>query len=214
MSNFGPIAYEDMSQLNAEWGQQRPPMAGLGGLFAGLGAVAPMAQHEYVDVSFLNARLRPIEPKRFGMGYGIGNGVGNGSISGNSLGIVAGLGGDPDYPWREYSSDTKALQEQTNEALLANGYAPITADGKLGPATCGAVRAMCATLSPPCDAPGSCQSFTAPSRPGALVKTSSSKPSVARASMMGGGTNWLLIGGAIGAIAIGGALMFKASKKR
>jgi hypothetical protein len=207
MSSFGPIAYEDLSHLNAEWQEERPPMAGLG-------ALADMAQHEYVDVSFLNARLRPIIPK--GVNDWMGIGTGNGVLSGNSIGVVAGLGEDPSYPWAEYSADTKALQEETNQALIANGYAPITADGKLGKATCGAIRAMCATISPQCDAPATCQGFEAPTKAGLLSKGTTRSTS-SQASMFGGGggggTNWLLIGGAVAAIAIGGALIFKASKK-
>ena len=206
MSNFGQHAYEDYSMLNAEWGQARPPMAGLGA----------SGTHEYVDVSYLNARLRPIEPKRFGMGFGIGNGSGNGTLSGNSLGVLRGFGADPDYPWGEYSADTKALQQVTNEALSDHGYIPLTADGKLGAKTCGAIRAMCGESGQSCDAPGTCQSFTAPTKVGAggsrLVST---KPApVSRAGMFGGGggTNWLLVGGAIGAIAIGGALIFRAKR--
>jgi hypothetical protein len=206
MSSFGPIEYEDLSHLNAEWQEERPPMAGLGGL-------APMAEHEYVDVSFLNARLRPIIPKGVDDWRGIA--TGNGVLSGNSIGVVAGLGEDPSYPWGEYSADTKALQEETNQALIANGYAPITADGKLGKATCGAIRAMCATISPPCSAPATCQSFESPSRAGLLSKGTTPRTNTVQAGMFGGGggTNWLLIGGAVAAIAVGGALIFKASKK-
>lgn len=141
--------------------------------------------------------------------------MGNGILSSNSLGIVAGLGEDPSYPWREYSADTKALQEVTNDALRAHGYAPLTVDGKLGPATCTAVRKMCSESGQDCDAPATCQSFGAD--PVKLVSSSTTAkrtttPTASRASMMGGGTNWLLIGGAVAAIAIGGAIMYKAAK--
>lgn len=198
MSNFGPIAYEDFSQLNARWNEARPPVAGLGTM---------SGPHDYVDLSFLNAHYRPIWPATVGMSNGI--------LSSNSLGIVAGLGEDPSYPWREYSADTKALQEATNEALAAHGYKPITADGKLGPATCGAIREMCTDVTPECSAPSTCQSFTAPTPVGSGGGMPHSS-STAQASMMGsvkGPTNWLLIGGAVAAIALGGAIMYKAAKK-
>lgn len=203
MSNFGPIAYEDFSQLNARWGEARPAVAGLG---------VVSGPHDYVDLSYLNAHYRPIQPAGVGMGNGI--------LSSNSLGVVAGdgLGEDPSYPWREYSADTKALQQATNEALVAHGYAPLTADGKLGPATCGAIRAMCEYVGPGCEAPGTCQDFTPPVKAGGggslLSKSSGTKTTASRASMFGGGgTNWMLVGGAIAAVAVGGAILYKAAKK-
>ncbi len=199
MSNFGPIAYEDFSQLNARWNEARPAVAGLG---------VVSGPHDYVDLSYLNAHYRPIWPAQVGMSNGI--------LSSNSLGIVAGLGADPSYPWREYSADTKALQQATNEALVAHGYAPLTADGKLGPSTCGAVQAMCEYAGGDCAAPSTCQSFTPPGKPGGniLAKKSTTTPTSSRAGMLGGGSpNWLLIGGAVAALAVGGALIYKASKK-
>jgi len=122
MTTFGPIAYEDFSHLNAEWEQARPPMAGLG--YAG--------QHEYRDVSYLNARLRPILPKQVGLSP---DGLGGGSLGGNSLGVIT-------------------LPETV-----------IIGD---------------------------------PSGGGSA----------------GGTTNWMLYGGAFAAIAVGGALIYRASKKR
>lgn len=229
MSNFGPIAYEDFSQLNARWNEARPAVAGLGFLPAhvdaeyvrracaggrckgasGLGIAS--GQHDYVDLSFLNAHYRPIWPAQVGMSNGI--------LSSNSLGIAAaGMGADPSYPWREYSADTKALQQATNEALRAHGYTQITADGKLGPATCGAIRKMCDFVDTECDAPATCQEFTSPSLVGSGGGLIAKKPAtapVSRAGMFGGGgsPNWLLIGGAVAALAVGGALIYKASKK-
>jgi hypothetical protein len=171
---------------------------------AGLGS---SESHGYMDVSFLNARLRPIMPKGVGMG--------NGSLSGNSLGIVRGFGAEPDYPWGEYSANTKALQESTNDALRIRGYMPLKTDGKLGAKTCGAIRQICTDTGQPCDGPDTCQSFTAPSKLGGspMLATKASSP-VARTSMFGGGggTNWLLVGAAVGAIALGGALIFRGMK--
>lgn len=205
MSNFGPIAYEDFSELNARWDESRPAVAGLG---------SASGPHAYVDLSYLNAHYRPAWPAQVGMSNGI--------LSSNSLGIVAaGMGADPSYPWREYSADTKALQQATNEALIAHGYAPITADGKLGPATCGAIRKMCDyvdSTSAPCYGPSTCQDFAEPVKAGSggglIAKKSST--TTTRAGMLGGGggsKNWLLIGGAVAALAVGGALIYKATKK-
>lgn len=202
MLKFAPIAYEDFSHLNAQWQEERPAVAGLGSI---------SGRHDYVDLSYLNAHYRPIQPA--------GVGTGNGILSGNLLGIGSALGEDPSYPWREYSADTKALQQATNEALRAHGYAPITEDGKLGPATCGAVRTMCGITDTGCSAPGTCQEFTGPSKAGGggslLSKSSGKAPTTAHASMFGGGggQNWLLIGGAVAAMAVGGALIYKATKK-
>jgi hypothetical protein len=124
MSTFGPIAYEDMALLNAQWQQARPPMAGLGAMFG---------QHEYRDVSYLNARLRPILPAQVGLSP---DGLGAGSLSGNSIGVLT-------------------LPETV-----------IVGD------------------------PGGSSGYGS------------------------GDTNWLLYGGAFAAIAIGGALIYRASKKR
>lgn len=135
MSSYGPIAYEDMALLNAQWQQARPAVHGLGSVFG---------QHEYRDLSYLNARLRPIFPAEVGMPppSSIANNGVNGVLSGNSLG----------------------------------------ADGKV------------VTL------------------PEVTVYGDPNAPTNVFAA--GGGTNWMLWGGAIAAIAVGGALMYRASKKR
>ena len=198
MSNFGPIAYEDFSQLNARWNEARPAVAGLG---------VASGPHDYVDLSFLNAHYRPILPA------GVGMGRGNGILSGNMLGIGAALGEDPSYPWREYSADTKALQQVTNDALKAHGYEPISDDGKLGPGTCGAIRAMCAYVDGPCEAPPTCQSFTPPTKAGGGGSSLPHSSVTASSMTVGGSRNWLLIGGAVAAIAVGGSLIYRAVKK-
>ncbi len=158
--------------------------------------------HEYVDLSDLNARWDQDFPGGYNPIYASpihGLGTSNGALSGNSLGVVArGVGADPYYPWKEYSADTKALQQQTNVALAKDGYAPIDADGVLGPATCGAVREMIG------NAPTTCQSFTEP------VKLAGARP--ARRMSMGGG-NALIYGGAVALVAVGAALLLKGKKK-
>lgn len=53
--------------------------------------------------------------------------------------FIKGLGDDAaDYPWRVKSDKTAALQTATNVSLKKAGMCPITVDGKLGGATCGA----------------------------------------------------------------------------
>jgi len=70
---------------------------------------------------------------------GEGGGVFDGNIAGLGADTQAATAADAaDYPWGKYSDKTKALQQATNVALQRTGYCPIAADGKLGPATCGA----------------------------------------------------------------------------
>ncbi len=168
-------------------------------------------QHSYTDLSDLNAKWDQARPAVAGLG------TSNGILSGNSLQVPAsGLGADPTYPWGEYSADTAALQREVNDALKSNGDAAIDADGKLGPKTCGAIKAMCGTVSSPCSAPATCKTFTSPSKLGGGSSSPTTMPgsSTTHAAMLGGGPNWLLIGGAVAAVAVGGALLFKASKGR
>jgi hypothetical protein len=58
-------------------------------------------------------------------------------------------------PWGVYSADTKALQDELNVRLVVvpqsnapYGYYPINADGKLGPATCGAAQTVWPQMEP------------------------------------------------------------------
>jgi hypothetical protein len=46
------------------------------------------------------------------------------------------------FPWNTFSTETRALQNSINDALEVEGYETITADGKLGPRTCGAARML------------------------------------------------------------------------
>lgn len=59
------------------------------------------------------------------------------------------------HPWGVYTAETKALQDQLNVELAKPdppyapyGYMPINADGKLGPATCGAADAVYPEIKP------------------------------------------------------------------
>lgn len=207
MSTFGPIVYEDMALLNAQWQQARPPMAGLG---------ASYGQHEYRDLSYLNARLRPILPATVGMPPGAG------SLSGNSLGVTTieetTITGEPFT--RE---QLMQMQDQLNGALATHGYQQLKVDGKLGPATCGAIEWYQQNVNPQggTSFEVGCGDFT-PIPPKKLGSGAPSAPpsrapaAPAQASMFGtgGGTNWMLWGGAVAAIAVGASLVYRASKKR
>jgi hypothetical protein len=105
--------------------------------------------HRYHDVSDLNAPWDAL-PMR---------GLGAGVLATGSLGSLGAL--TPNYPWMQYSADTKTLQELTNEALKAQGYCPIKVDGKLGPATCGALKAV-TIVGVPVGYPSTCKTFTPP----------------------------------------------------
>lgn len=73
--------------------------------------------------------------------------------------------GQLDYPWRQFSENTRVLQVATNRALKAHGYCPIAEDGKLGPGTCGAVREMLDYVEGQFEPPGECEGFTVPRKP-------------------------------------------------
>jgi hypothetical protein len=62
-----------------------------------------------------------------------------------------------DYPWMTYSVATQSAQEDMNASLQASGYCPISTDGILGPATCGAANYLSLPM-PTCSG----QSATAP----------------------------------------------------
>lgn len=156
-------------------------------------------QHSYYDVSDLNAKWDQALPAVAGLGRS------NGILDGNSL-RIRGLG-ETYYPWREESADTRALQENLNVWLSQHGYQQIAADGVLGPATCGALAAMCDVDG--CTAPTTCQESVAPSRAGTAR---SGTTEVSHARLSAGGPNWLMIGGAVGLAAIGAAIIMK--KKR
>jgi len=224
MSTYGPIAYEDWAELNAQWGIARPAVHGLG---------ATYGQHEYRDVSYLNARLRPIWPAVVGMPPDLSSWAG--SLSGNSLGVTDAGSVTAD--------DIKRLQTSLNVSLTAEGYNTITVDGKLGPKTCGAFNwyltsfpdamkdpaqadiavvmgNLCAPYAGSQVAPtkiGSRTGTTTVTHVGPATSPTSAPTLGLRKSSMfcsgGGGTNWMLWGGAIAAVAVGGALIFRASKK-
>lgn len=139
----------------------RPDQPYTGPGYAGLGRDDTPPAH---DVNVGEGIFRP---------GGYGGGVFDGNLAGApALGKRAahlrGLGDDAsdasDYPWGAYSAKTKALQDATNAALAAKGYCPIAADGKLGPATCGARNRL--TIDDTTGAfynnPSTCASYTTP----------------------------------------------------
>jgi len=162
--------------------------------------------HHYVDLSKLNAKWDEALPAVAGLGN-------CGSLSGNSLRTRSVGQTSPAFPWREESPDTKALQEAVNEVLPGMGYSRISADGVLGPATCGALRFIYQQTGDSwAIPPDTCQSFTAPSRPGSGTSrptTSAAATTDVSAASMTGGPNWLLIGAGVGLLAIGAAVILK-----
>jgi len=103
---------------------------------------------------------------------GRGGGIFDGSTQMSGLGKALGsLGQYENMPWGEYSTDTLGAQQAVNFVLRANDYCPIVEDGKLGPATCGALSLAQnlpgvqagppGTLGPP-GPPEHCRSMTTP----------------------------------------------------
>jgi hypothetical protein len=90
-----------------------------------------------------------------------------------------------------------AFQQHLNQALQMDGYQPITADGKLGPATCGAfnfVGAAHADLfaSDPVANIGVCQSFTNPTLVGSSTPVPSpTSPEAQQLDQQYGGLPWM-----------------------
>jgi hypothetical protein len=169
-------------------------------------------QHEYIDLSDLNAKWDQALPAVAGLGSS------NGSLSGNSLGIT-GLG-DSGFTTEQIME----AQDRLNGALAPAGYKQIKVDGTFSPSTCGAIKWYQDNVNPQggVSFAAACESVvaTAPTKVSSSVVTRSSTvstrtPVTSRASMGGmGGTNWLLWGGAVAAVAVGGAMIFRASKKR
>lgn len=183
--------YLDVAHLNAPYKEKA--LQGLSG------------DRAYRSQADLNAQYDPL-PMR-----GLGGGI-------LSTGPIGSLGAaTSSYPWREYSADTVALQKAMNEALKANGYCPITPDGKLGPGTCGAVKEML-EISGQTDQspPSTCQSFTAPTKgpcggggtPAPPPGTQTKVTPLVKASGFDSGTLWIVAGGVVAVAAIGGAFYF------
>lgn len=157
--------------------------------------------------------------------YDVGDGIfrpggwGGGIFDSN----LSGLGADEMYPWHAYADATKQFQTTVNDALRAQGYCPIEADGKLGAATCGASKALIGQYPP------TCQSFTPPSRgpcggstpspayvapaPSTLPATTAA-PQAYQMSMWSSGSWKKYAAFAVGALAVGGIAYYLTTHKK
>ncbi len=94
------------------------------------------------------------------------------------------------WTWKNQTpnASVKAFQDHINQAITQQGYKPIVADGRLGPATCGAFnfvdmkRFGALFANDPIQNIGICQSFTNPTKIGS--STPEKSPTNADAQMM------------------------------
>lgn len=124
------------------------------------------------------------------------------------------------HPWGEYSDDTKSLQATLNSMLKSQGLCQISTDGKLGPATCGAAKAM-----NPEWVPSTCQGFTTPTKcapgtpapsPGPAPAPPPTTPAAPLPSAPGGSMfagKGLLIAG-VAAVGVGAFLLARKKRRR
>lgn len=83
-------------------------------------------------------------------------------------------GEDPSYPWKAFGFQTMALQSTMNDNLPDFGKCKITADGNMGPITCGALDFLMSKGMPfapngTCEAMRGSESFRAPANPPCLT---------------------------------------------
>jgi len=156
-------------------------------------------QHRYFDVSNLNAPYDQIA-------------LGAGSIAAGGLGS---LGATTSFPWKAYSTDTKNVQSLVNKVLKLEGRCPIDEDGKLGPATCGAIQYAAGATTGGFEKPPTCESSTLPGLPPcgggggvAPAPPAMTEPSVSSGSM-GGDAMWIIGGLAVAGVALGAAFFWK-----
>jgi hypothetical protein len=107
--------------------------------------------------------------------------------------------------------DTLALQQILNPLMIANGYVPLTTDGKLGKKTCGAAKQLM-----PDAVPTECASigYTPPGKPAKVASPLFATAPVSTPPMtssMMSSTKWI-IGGSI-AVALG-LVGFAIAKKK
>jgi hypothetical protein len=199
------------------------------------------APHRYFDVANLNAIYDndwappgyPNPPLR-----GLGAGV---LAGGSALGIPprveayrsGSLGAeDPAYPWKVKSGSTQRLQGDLNEHLARKKMNILVTDGILAGRTCGAIKwaldqgeelwanpSTCADHVSEWIAPtkaGSGAPYVPPTVkcPEGQVADASGKCAPIFVPADVSGNKWLWIGGAVAAMAIGGALFMKSKKKR
>jgi hypothetical protein len=131
---------------------------------------------------------------------------------------LQGLGAADDsaYPWRQESNSTLILQRDLNEALTSAGGCLLDEDGKLGPATCGALKhfGMLSSVSTCVNHESELVAPKIPCSGGGGGGGGGSSTVLEPVEVVGGPTKiptWL-IGVGLGALAIGAAIYFK--KKR
>lgn len=185
-------------------------------------------QHMYFDTSNLNAPYDNVPLRGLGQ-YG-GGVFGRGSgASGNlgSLGALTASGKSVDA-----GAEGKALQQTMGAFLkaLGQGYVGLDADGKLGPASCGAAKwiwenhpdaggvteaarralSLCAEISHiGWTAPQKASGVTSTPPKTDTPKTDTPGPKYTYSSAGGGSTWWIVGGLVVAAGAIGAALYFK-----
>lgn len=97
------------------------------------------------------------------------------------------------------NSEIKTFQDHVNQAITAQGYKPITADGRLGPATCGAfnfvdmAKYQSLFAKDPVDNLRICQSFVNPTKVGQSKPVPSpTSPEGAELDKQFGGLPWMV----------------------
>lgn len=119
---------------------------------------------------------------------GYGGGVFDGNLAGApALGAAPTLGDvasdAANYPYGKYSAQTLQLQQALNQKLITNGFCPLIADGKLGPATCGgAITIGGLSPGPTIMPPTTCTDFNPPRQASAGCGTGPTPPSSAASS--------------------------------
>ncbi len=128
----------------------------------------------------------------------------------------AGLGGEEsdrtslvalpltNMPWKKHSGATLAWQISANMLIQSSGASitPLAEDGFLGPLTCAAASALSVPSPPQC---------TPANRPKAPAPAPAPAPTE-EAVYASAGPNWLYIGGGIGLVALGIAVVMAKGK--
>jgi hypothetical protein len=119
-----------------------------------------------------------------------------------------------EFPWGTSSAKTRELQGLINQILQAEGYCPIVADGKLGPGTCGAIAEI-ATFED-VFVPDSCSGhqMRRPGKPPCGGAQKPLEPFVPPRRASAGGSNMMLVGGAVLAVGLGAFFLTKKRRRK